>query len=110
MRLEKSKIDIYDPSTEVLKPTEEGHTMSDANRISKESPETIDPELEHERTRQAGRDEAKALRGIMRRGKTAAQQPGEPTAPKVVDAGEKMEAIELGDSIAARARRLRRKK
>ena len=64
-----------------------------------------DPELSHETPRQGIRAGSKALRSLIRKGPAEAKSPSteaESAAPP--------DAIKLGDSIAARARRLKKEK
>jgi len=89
----------------------EGEPVSDSSRVAKDGPGTTGSEFDHERTGLTkGRGESKALRNLMRKSPPAPAPKSEPPAPPPtpeVKPGEKAN-IELGDSIAARARRLRK--
>lgn len=83
---------------------------ADSSRVAKDQEGTADADLEHERPRPVDRGEGKALRNLMRRGAPfGAPEPEpqtEPIAPQ--EAAHPTPTINLGDSIAARARRMKK--
>lgn len=91
---------------------------SDSSRVTKDALGTANADTAHERARRDPRGEGKALRNLMRNGIPTPRKPepkpvdspvAEPPAPPVVDVPTSHEEVRLGDSIASRARKLKRK-
>jgi len=76
-------------------------SADDSSRPARDFDAKTDPELAHEAVKPGGRKQSKALRNLMRKQSSAIAEPDRPEKPANAD-GE----ITLGDSIAARARRL----
>lgn len=83
-----------------------GQPIDDASRVAKNFDASADPELAHETTQHATRPQSKALRDLMRQKPPAPkqEQQAEPEPPAALK-----EEIKLGDSIAARARKLKKR-
>lgn len=78
----------------------------DPSRPAKDFDAAADPELAHEAAPRTVRTGSKALRELMRKG--AAPAPPAPAEPSARLPDRPVEEIRLGDSIAARARKLRK--
>jgi len=91
------------------RPPEDGVSVRDDSRIAKDGEGSAYSELAHERPSPAPRDQAKALRNLM---KSGAPRPAAkpPDTPRVEESTIPEAVVELGDSIASRARLLKKKK
>jgi len=75
----------------------------DTSRITREEPSEVDSELAHETRGPRHREQSRALRNLLRSNPTA--KPSQPAEPVP---GEQQ--VQLGDRVAARALRMRKKK
>jgi len=103
MRLRKLK----ESGADVREYVDENKPAAEISRPVKDSDGTANAELEHERSGQEPSSEARSIRNLMKK-KARKEEP--PAVTDTSDTGSApMEEIKLGDSIAARARRLRKK-
>ena len=85
-----------------------GKPIDDSSRVARDFDAAADPELAHETTPRPTRASSKALRDLMRKIPAAPAPPPQPeTAPPPPSAPK--EEIKLGDSVAARARKLKKR-
>ena len=85
-----------------------GGTPDDASRVARDYDAASDPELAHETKPRASKSTTRALRDLMKRGASEITTP-KPPEPEPQVPKEPSPEIKLGDSIAARARRLKKR-
>ena len=76
----------------------------DSSRVARDFDPAEDAELAHEAPSQSARGQSKSLRNLMRKGPSRSPDPPKAEQPARMD-----EEIKLGDSVAARARRLKKR-
>ena len=89
-----------------------GRGIDDASRVARDYDASADPEMAHEAQQPAAQPRSKALRDLMRRkpevpNHAQSPQPEPPARPE--DEPQHQHEITLGDSIAARARKLKKR-
>ena len=93
-------------------PVAAGENVTDASRIVKDTQGTANADLEHERHTLDSRTQGKALRNLMRKGKGKRREKVIPTLEQLCSPPDRetpRPEIKLGDSLAARARKMRKK-
>ncbi len=86
-----------------------GQSVTDASRGARDFDAAGDPDLAHEAAPRSRRVTSKALRALMR-GNAAGGPPLATGGPPSSDPKPQAKQIELGDSTAAKARRLKKRK
>lgn len=85
----------------------------DTSRAAREGSETAESSLDHERAGNRPREEARALRELMRRRSPERQEPDQPSPDSLraeADGAARTDQITLGDPIASMARKSRKRK
>lgn len=93
----------------------DGVPVDDTSRVTKEVTGTEHEDSAHERAKPSMRSQAKSLRNLIKKGPSARNdavpEPARPPEPPAQQAPyNQMQEIQLGDSIASRARKLKEKK